>query len=59
VRKVATRWGPTNAQAGWADREAEAQWGEKRPVEKERISGPWLGRKSGWTGWLQGQLGGK
>jgi hypothetical protein len=37
VGEVAIRQGATGARAGWADREAEAQWGEgERPVGKKK-----------------------
>jgi hypothetical protein len=42
VRKAATGEGATDAWAGWAGREVEAQWGEgEQPVKI--TSGPWLG----------------
>jgi hypothetical protein len=34
--------------AGWAGREAEAQWGEgERPVEKKRMGHGWAERSDG------------
>jgi hypothetical protein len=37
VGEVAIRQGATGARAGWAGREAEAQWGEgERPVGKKK-----------------------
>jgi hypothetical protein len=49
--EVAIRRGATGARAGWAGREAEAQWEEgERPVGKKKKNEPRLGRKAGWAG---------
>jgi hypothetical protein len=51
VGEVAIRRGATGARAGWAGREAEAQWEEGEwPVGKKKKNGPRLGRKAGWAG---------
>jgi hypothetical protein len=50
VGEVAIRRGATGAGAGWAGREAEAQWEEgEQPVGKKKKNGPRLGRKARWA----------
>jgi hypothetical protein len=50
VGEVMIQRGATGAQAGWAGREAEAQWEEGGCGRKKNKNGPWLGRKAGWAG---------
>jgi hypothetical protein len=49
VGEVAIRQGATGARAGWAGREAEAQWEEwERPVgKKKRMGRSWAERPDG------------
>jgi hypothetical protein len=42
--------GDDSAWAGWAGREAEAQWEDGRHGRKKNKNGLWLGRKAGWAG---------
>jgi hypothetical protein len=50
VGEVAIRRGATGARAGWAGREAEAQWEEgERPVGKKK-----KGMGHGWAKWPDG-----
>jgi hypothetical protein len=51
VGEVTIRRGATGARAGWAGREAEAQWEEGGAAgKKKNKNGPRLGRKAGWAG---------
>jgi hypothetical protein len=50
VGEVTIRRGATGAWAGWAGREAEAQWEEGGRGQKKNKNGPRLGRKAGWAG---------
>jgi hypothetical protein len=47
VRKVATGWGATDAQAGWAGRVAEAQGGSGRSGRKEEVGRGWAEIRAG------------
>jgi hypothetical protein len=48
VGEVAIRRGATGARAGWAGREAEAQWEEgEQPVGKKRMGRGWAERPDG------------
>jgi hypothetical protein len=40
VRKAATGWGTTDTWAGWASREAEAQWGGANVRMGRLVAGP-------------------
>jgi hypothetical protein len=47
VGEVTIRRGATGARAGWAGREAEAQWEEGGAVEKKRMGRDWAERPDG------------
>jgi hypothetical protein len=54
VGKAATGEGATDAWAGWAGREVEAQWGEgEQPVKKNK----WVvaGSASRWADWAESE----